>query len=98
MKEWAILETALEEALQEGDLGREPGGSKGVVHWGHCRSPEAGAFLFHLWTSKMAMEVEVTKTERDGRREQQKPSDIDFKGCGRDLGFQVMGQLERVWG
>ena len=54
--------------------------------------------MSHLETSKVALEVEVTKTEREGRREQQKPSDIDFKGCGRDLGFQVMGQLERVWG
>ena len=40
----------------------------------------------------------MTKTDREGRREQQQPSDIDFAGCGGDLGFQVMGQPERVWG
>ena len=28
MKERAILETAVKEALQEGDLGREPGGTR----------------------------------------------------------------------
>ena len=85
MKEWAILETAVKEAFQGGDLGREPGGSEGAVHWGHCRSPEAEAFLFHLWKKQDGHVGRGDQDRKGGEKGAAKSKQYRLKGCGGDL-------------